>query len=440
MQRATSAFTVQGKEYPAGSYVVQTAQAFRPHVMDMFEPQVHPDVFPIPGGPPTPPYDNAGWTLAFQMGVQFDRVLDPFTGPFEPIDDWNIAPPAGHVTGVPRPAGYLTSRRVNNAFIAMNRLLAAGEEVRELREPMTVGGQTWPAGTFYVRSRGTTRAAIDRVSNELGVSFAAVAAAPPPAAPRLAVARVGLWDQYGGSIDAGWARWILEQYDFPFERVFAPALDAGNLRAKYDVLVFVGGGIPAASGGGRGGGMPDAADVPAQYRSQLGRVTVDRTLPQVRTFIEEGGTVIAIGTSATNLATFLQLPVGNHLVENGAPMPPSRFYTPGSLLTARFDTTSDLTWGMAAHTDVFFDNSPVFRLQDGAAASGVERVGWFDTAAPLHSGWSWGQSALENGVVAVSARVGKGRVILYGPEILQRAQPHATFKLLFNGIVSGALR
>ena len=57
---ATAPFTVAGKSYPAGSYVVKTAQAFRPHVLDMFEPQDHPNDFAYPGGPPTPPYDNAG--------------------------------------------------------------------------------------------------------------------------------------------------------------------------------------------------------------------------------------------------------------------------------------------------------------------------------------------------------------------------------------------
>ena len=91
VQRATPRFEVGGKKYPAGSFVVKTAQAFRPHVIDMFEPQDHPNVIPYPGAPPTPPYDNAGWTLAFQMGVQFDRILEPFTGPFEKVTEWNVA-------------------------------------------------------------------------------------------------------------------------------------------------------------------------------------------------------------------------------------------------------------------------------------------------------------------------------------------------------------
>jgi len=64
VQRATRPFEVAGQRYPAGSYVVKTAQAFRPHILDMFEPQDYPEDIPCPGGPPRPLYDSAGWTLA----------------------------------------------------------------------------------------------------------------------------------------------------------------------------------------------------------------------------------------------------------------------------------------------------------------------------------------------------------------------------------------
>src|SRR5437763_16308473 len=46
VHRATAALTVGGKSYPAGSYVVKSAQPFRAHLMDMFEPQDHPDHIP----------------------------------------------------------------------------------------------------------------------------------------------------------------------------------------------------------------------------------------------------------------------------------------------------------------------------------------------------------------------------------------------------------
>src|SRR5262245_33833333 len=94
IHRATTGFVVAGREYPAGSYVVKTAQPFRAHVLDMFEPQDHPNDFAYPGAPPTPPYDIAGWTLAFQMGVKFERILDRFEGPFEPVLVEQTPPPA----------------------------------------------------------------------------------------------------------------------------------------------------------------------------------------------------------------------------------------------------------------------------------------------------------------------------------------------------------
>lgn len=167
---------------------------------------------------------------------------------------------------------------------------------------------------------------------------------------------------------------------------------------------------------------------------------MDKTLPRIREFLENGGTVIAIGSSATNLAAFLKLPVENHLTENGAPLPRTKFYVPGSVLSARLNTAHPVAAGMEEHTDVFFDDSPVFTLRPDAAAAGVTSLAWYDTKAPLRSGWAWGQSYLENGVAAVEARVGKGRVLLFGPEILQRAQPHGTFKFLFNGIYASVMQ
>jgi hypothetical protein len=210
------------------------------------------------------------------------------------------------------------------------------------------------------------------------------------------------------------------------------------------VLVFVNGGIPARRGGGGGGGGGGAGapipDLPAEYLGQVGRVTAEQTIPKIKEFIENGGTVVTIGESATSLAAQLGVPLENHLVENGAQLPRTKFYVPGSVLSARVDTTQALAAGMQAHTDFFFDDSPVFRLGPGASASGVSAVAWFDSETPLRSGWAWGQRYLGNGIVAAEARIGKGKAIFFGPEILQRAQPHGTFKLLFNAIYDAGAR
>jgi hypothetical protein len=69
-----------------------------------------------------------------------------------------------------------------------------------------------------------------------------------------------------------------------------------------------------------------------------------------------------------------------------------------------------------------------------AHARGVRPLVWFDSEKPLRSGWAWGQHYLKGGVAAAEAPLGQGRVLLFGPEITFRAQPHGTFKLLFNAI------
>ena len=86
---------------------------------------------------------------------------------------------------------------------------------------------------------------------------------------------------------------------------------------------------------------------------------------------------------------------------------------------------------------MFFDHSPAFKLHPDAAAKGVKAVAWFDSATPLRSGWAWGQHYLSGTVAVAEAKVGKGKLFLYGPEIAFRAQPHGTFKLLFNGLYYG---
>ncbi len=466
VQRAKTDFEVAGKKYPAGSYVVKTAQAFRAHVMDMFEPQDHPNDFAYPGAAPTAPYDIAGWTLAFQMGVQFDRVLDGFDGPFEQIQG-PLATPAGRIIDPDGAAGFFLSHQTNDSFRAVNRLLKEGEEVRRLRQSFESKGATYAPGTFFVRRGSTTVPRLEKIAAELGTSFVGSPVAPGNEAIALRPVRVGLWDRYGGSMPSGWTRWLLERFEFPFQLVFVPELDKGDLRKKFDVLIFVDGAVggrglaglkrlannPPAGGDQPPGGEPaqlDEKNIPEEYRGRRGSITQSATVPQLKKFLEAGGTILTIGSS-TDLGKQLGLQFANHLTakdEEGKERARTRekYYVPGSVLRTRVDTSHPLAWGLGDHVDVMFSNSPTFRLPEVGGANGeganngLCRVAWFDTKTPLRSGWAWGQEYLEGGVAVAEARVGQGTIVLFGPEILFRAQPHGTFKFLFNGIMRSGVR
>ncbi len=433
IHRASSEFSVAGKRYPAGSYVVKAAQAFRPHLMDMFEAQDHPNDFQYPGGPPIPPYDNAGWTLAFQMGVEFDRILDEFDGPFEKIEGFADTP-AGTVANANGAEGFMLSHAVNDAFIAINRLVAAGENVYWLTEDVSVGGNSYPAGTIYIRSGRGTAGILEPLGTEFGLHFEGVSESPRSEALKMNEVRVGLWDQYGGSMPSGWTRWLLEQFEFPFEVVYPQELNAGELSRNFDVLVFVSGAIPAASGGGDGRfrAPPDPSTIPAEYHDRLGSITADTTIPALMEFMNDGGTIITIGSS-TAMAQHAGLPIENHLVgSDGRPLPMIEYFVPTSILTVSVDNSMPLAYGFDEHELVTFANSPTFKI--GSGAMGVRPVAWFDTDMPLRSGWAWGQEHLHNGVAIIDADVGEGKLYMFGPEVVRRAEPHGTFKFLFNGI------
>ncbi len=428
VHQATSAFTVNGKTYPKDSYIVKTAQAFRPHVLDMFEPQDHPNDFLYPGGPPIRPYDAAGWTLAFQMGVEFDRIMDGFDGPFQAVRYGQIL--ASSSKTLASGSGYLLDARVNDSFLAVNQLLKAKAKV--YRTTATVDGM--PAGSFYVSASG--KKVLDQLAKDHGISVQA-ANRQPSGLKEIKPGRIGLYDYYGGSMPSGWVRWMMEQFGFDYKQVFPQEIDGGNLNANYDILLFIGPGMPGAGGGYGGGGQPKAEDIPEEYRGMLGRLSVEKSIPQLKAFLENGGQVITVG-AATSLAYHLDLPVSNALVEvidgKERNLPGDKYYIPGSVLEMNVDTSSAANYGMSEKAFVMFNNSPVFKLAPEAGLKGIKPLAWFGTESPLRSGWAWGQQYLKNGVTAFEAPVGKGRLLVYGPEITFRAQSHGTFKMLFNGL------
>jgi hypothetical protein len=430
VQQAKSAFKVGDKSYPAGSYVVKTNQAFRPHLVDMFEAQDHPNDFQYPGGPPVRPYDAAGWTLAFQMGVKFDRILDGFDGPFQKIGYGKLQEmPKHRVLGA---NGFLLSSAQNNSFIVVNDLLKAGIEVSRL----TKAEGNMPEGSFYVSEKGLN--ILIRSSTYMG-SMAIRTEHRPKEMVKITPGRIALFDQYGGSMPSGWVRWILEQFHFSFQLIYPQDIDKGMLNTKYDKILFISGGIPAVSQkavSGRGAKGPKPEDIPEAFRPWLGSISPEKSIPQLKEFLEKGGDIVAIGSS-TNLAYHLGLPVQNALTETKADgketaLPADQFYIPGSILKASIATNQSSKWGMPGEVDMVFNNSPVFKLGKEAEAQGIKPLAWFGKDEALRSGWAWGQSYLKDGVVAFVAPVGKGKLYAFGTEITFRAQAHSTFKMLFN--------
>ena len=432
VHRATTDFSASGKNYPAGSLVVQCDQAFRPHIIDMFEPQDHPNDFQYPGGPPIAPYDAAGWTLAYQMGIEFDRVMEKLDGPFAKIADGEVQPLKGKSPEKMGKGGFILSAANNHSFIAVNELLKAGAEVYRINGSRIDA----PAGSFYIPNKGIAAEWLLKNASSLGADVLATDIKTTEDMIRVKPSRIALWDTYGGSMAAGWMRWIMENYHFNVELLYAQEIDKGNLNDKYDVILFVGGAMPSLQGSGRSFGGPKAEDTPEAFKKTIGNLSVDKSIPELKKFMEAGGRILTIGSS-TSLAYHLKLPVSNALVEmnNGKEreLPNEKFYIPGSLMQITIDNNAKAAWGMKKTADVYFDDSPVFHIApDAQTAGSIKPLAWFASEKTLRSGWAWGQAYLKDGIAAFAATVGKGTLFAFGPEISFRAQTHGSFKFIFN--------
>ncbi|RYY88929.1 MAG: peptidase [Chitinophagaceae bacterium] len=421
VHRATAAFSANGKQYPQGSFVVKAAQAYRPHVLDLFEPQDHPNDFQYPGGPPVPPYDAAGWTPAFTMGLKFDRVLETVEAPLVALPYGKVYSAEGSIKGAAG-AGFILSASSNAHYAVVNDLLQAGIPVYRI----TTTTSDAVAGDFFVPEKARTLLR-ERLSNGME---ARTIARRPTASTQVERLRVGYYEPYGSNEPTGWMRWVLEQYGFAAEPVYTKDLDGANLRQRFDVLLFATGTVP--QGGARPPG-PRPESIPEEFRPMLGRISSDTTVPQLQRFLQDGGRIVAIG-SATALAYQLKLPVRNALTEmvNGEarPLPNEKFYIPGSVLQVRTASNEPSTWGLADSVDVVFSRSPAFYADP--MARDLKVLAWYPKGKLLRSGWIWGGAYLEHALAAFETPVGKGRFVGIGPEVLFRGQAHGSFRLLFN--------
>ncbi|KAF1710314.1 peptidase [Pseudoxanthomonas kalamensis DSM 18571] len=433
---ADATFSLNGKSYPAGSYIVRTAQSFRPHILDMFEPQNHPNDFEYPGGPPIAPYDSAGWTLAYQMGVKFDRVLDGFTAKTHrlPYGELQVAEP-GKVIG--SGACYVFSPKMNDSFLLANKLLAAGATVSRL----TSTSSGLDAGSFVVPA--TKADSIADLAASTGVDVRGMDCPSPTIAVK--APRIALVDKYGGSMPSGWNRKILEEFGFEYTVLFPQQIDAGKLRSKFDVVLMPSDIKLPLPGAGDGksesfswGPPVDESRVPVKFRDRLGEMT-EKSADSLKQFMEQGGTVIAEGSS-TNLAYYLDIGLSDYLVKNvdgkKEALKNTEIYIPGSILKATVASNAPATWGLGEEVDLYYadgkmSRSPVFKINSNSPANALLK---FNTNKPLRSGWAWGQQYLENGVIGAQAPVGKGQVYLFSTDITFRTQMHGGYKLLFNSL------
>ena len=427
VSQLTAAALVDDEMLPAGTWAIAADQEFAALAREVLDVQQYPDLREAPNGPLEQPYDAAGWTLPIAMGVRviaaknplppdvrtalgsrtvapvFPTNLTPYSSArsrdaatFDSVPGLGfdsspaaarIVPPAGRVTG----SGLLLALdpAQNNTFRAINRALSSGLDVQ--------------------LSETSARYLIAGLSEEdqdgLVKSLALVAERTDAGGRSLQRPRIGLFSA-PTSMDAGWTRWVLEQYGFQYRSISGADLEAGQLRSTIDVLI-----------------------VTDEARGVLGPSASADNIARVRNldeFVRSGGTLVCVNSSSQFAIEYLKLPVRNALTGLGR----NEFFTSGSLLQIVTDATHPVMAGMPANAAVFVQGSPAFDTLEGFQGSVLAR--YADTGSPLLSGYLLGEKSLHGKAAALDVACGAGHVVLIGFRPAWRGQPFGTFRVLFN--------
>jgi len=420
VKRAAARFEHEGRVYATGTYVVSMAQPKRGVIRWLLGRTFYPDNSWTRNddGSPTRPYDMSTDNMAEFMGVRVDPVDTSPTVDLAVVDD-SIAP---HGTVARGSHGYLVDGRLNDAFKAVNLLWDEGVAVRRFTRQH---GPHRP-GDFWVES--APDALVARIAEQTGVDLQAMDVDGGDAAPAATRRRIAMYQRfYGGNIDEGWTRWLLEDFAFPYTSLFDPELKAGDLNRKYDVIIIPEDDVETLTGNRRDRPGPEQ-DYPPEYRSGFG----DEGVKALEAFVEAGGTLVTFGEAGDLAIEKFDLPVRNVV----AGLSSTEFWSPGSTLRVHVDDTDPVAYGMPEDAlATFLAGSQVYQLVPTAENERADRPVTYVHRDILQSGWLLGEDHIADKAAMVSVDHGSGKVVLIGFRAQHRAQTHGTFKLLFNTLV-----
>ncbi|HEX6964304.1 MAG TPA: M14 metallopeptidase family protein [Gemmatimonadaceae bacterium] len=426
IEQATRPLTYDGATYPKGTWVIPMDQEYAELVRELLDVQHYPDLGD------DQPYDAAGWTLPFQMGVTVVTGQTPLSpeqrAALAPVHgtavDWHTAPDAPFTTNaeaagiVPLP-GTITGRTgdalvldpaQNNSFRLITRVLAAKGTVR-------VQSADDAHGSRYIVS-GVPMAQLERWAKDLSLNAERTTAAASSDAV-IARPRIALYKASPGIIDEGWTEWLLDSYGFPYTLITPADLRAGDLRSRFDVIVLASQGLTNRRFGRRGGGRGGApADTVAEAAAVRG----------VDAFVRDGGTIVVWSQGVNSAIDALHLPVKD--VAAGLPM--KDYFTGISIMQVATDTAHPVMAGMPATADIVVNRSPVLTTLDGFDGAVLARYG--QEGSPLRSGWLNGAKYMAGGAAAIDVKHGQGHAVLIAFQPQWRGQSTATFRVVFNSL------
>ncbi|MBT8487623.1 MAG: peptidase M14 family protein, partial [Gemmatimonadetes bacterium] len=237
--------------------------------------------------------------------------------------------------------------------------------------------------------------------------------------------RIGMYQRYyGGNMDEGWPRWLLEDFSFAYTTIMDAEIQSGDLADRWDVII-----LPNDSRQMMVEGPNDPTGTPPAYRSGFGQ----EGLEALDAFVEQGGTLVTLSQAGDLALSDLDVPV----VDAVSGVWGNDFWSPGSTLKIHVDTSHPLAYGMPERAlATFLAGGQVYETVRGERSSDVHRVATYPERDIMQSGWLLGEARIADMAAMVEVEKGEGSVVMIGFRPQHRAQTHGTYKFLFNALMA----
>ena len=433
VHKAKDQFIAGGKVYPAGSFVVKMSQPYKPYAWALLEKQKYPDLRQYPGGPPIPPYDNAGWTLPLQMGVACDQVDDPFDANLEKIDK---TPSPGVAQPDPAAAYYVLDSRTNASYSTVFSLFQQKAEIYRSKEMVRGDGFEAAPGSFIVKNSPEVQKILPGLVEKWQLRAYGLSDIPSIPKASLKSPRIGLYQSWRSNMDEGWTRCVFDDLGVPYKTIHNDVFKAAkgkkpDLRADFDVIVFADENPDMIKTGKPSPTSEYArfftANFPPEYEGGIEKEGVEA----LKSFVEAGGILVTMNQACGLAINDLQVPVRNALerVER------TKFFCPTSLLSIEVDNTTPIGYGLPEKAAAMFSDSLALSTRVPLPEWDRKVAASFSEANVLLSGWLLGEDMIARKAAVVDTTYKNGHIILIGIACQSRAQTHGTYKFLLNALL-----
>jgi len=431
-------FLLNKTQFSKGDVVVSLAQPFRAFVKEVMETQEFPERHYTPGGKLIKPYDITSWSLPLHKGLdsyeintkdeQFETKLNKISGDYTLADKKTDN------------AKYVILSSYNNeSYKIVFSALNGGLIVEQTTENAKIENKEIPVGSFVIKAGKKLNDLLKSVTVE-PVFINSEISVPKQT---IKLPRIALVETYFHDMDAGWTRYVFDTYGIKFRTVRPGDFEKTDFQKNFDLVIFPD--APASilkEGKYKSGDNYYIPSLPPEYAKGIGKKGMEKLM----SFSQNGGTIIS-WTRSTDLFSGMlsyklkdskeefQLPysnIGNQLQKKG-------LYCAGSFVEIKLKANHKLTYGLDKTTGVFYRGKPVFKTSIPRFDMDRRVIATFGEKDILLSGYLKGEKHLANKAAMVWIKKGKGQFILMAFSPIFRASTPASYKLLFNSILSGKI-